>query len=192
MSRQYVILLVIFTASFVCCREKESMPRPRAYPKIEYPERDYVQFASDTCPFKFDYPQYARIEHKKEECWFDLFMPAFAARIHCSFHKVNGREEYEDLVRDAFVIAERINARANYMEESTVKNVHGVDGLILEWSGPAASPLHFFLTDSTSHFFKAALYYDAEVQPDSLMPISDFIKEDIRHLISTFQWTDQK
>ncbi len=119
-------------------------------------------------------------------------MPAFAARIHCSFHKVNGREEYEDLVRDAFVIAERINARANYMEESNVKNVHGVDGLILEWSGPAASPLHFFLTDSTSHFFKAALYYDAEVQPDSLMPISDFIKEDIRHIISTFQWTDHK
>ena len=74
------------------------------------------------------------------------------------------------------------------MEETRLKNAQGVHGLILEWTGPAASPVHFFLTDSTNHFFKAALYFDAKVQPDSLAPVSAFIKEDIQRMINTFSW----
>ena len=107
---------------------------------------------------------------------------------HCSYLPLNSKEEYNDLIRDAFIIASKINERANYMEEARVTNPQGVGGLVLNWSGPAASPVHFFLTDTTANFFKAALYFDSRVQPDSLAPISTFIKEDIDKMISSFAW----
>ena len=181
------ILFIIFTIA-LGCQEQKGMPKPRAYPRVEYPERKYVDYHSEKCPFTFQYPGYAEINEKKEECWFDLFMPVFQARIHCSYIKVKDQDDFYDLIHDSFEIAKRINDRANYMEETRIENEMGVHGLMLEWSGPAASPVHFFLTDSTAHFFKAALYFDAKVRPDSLAPISAFIKEDINHMISTFNW----
>jgi gliding motility-associated lipoprotein GldD len=182
----YFLILLIYG-----CSDSTPLPKPRAYPRIEYPERKYITFDSVSCPFTFEYPSYATIKNKERECWFDLFMPDFQARIHCSYLPVNNQEEFDDLVKDAYEIADRINARANYMEDSRMKNNHGVSGVIFEWSGPAASNLHFFLTDTTQHFFKGALYFDARVQPDSLAPISAFIIEDIRHLISSFAWKDK-
>jgi gliding motility-associated lipoprotein GldD len=115
-------------------------------------------------------------------------MPAFKARVHCSYLAVENRAKFDDLVRDAYVIADRINDRANYMEENRILNPQGISGVMLTWTGPAASSLHFFLTDTTKHFFKAALYFDSKVQPDSLAPIQKFIREDIDHMISTFEW----
>ncbi len=184
-----IILSIVLLCVITSCREETRTPKPRAYPRVEYPEKKYVDFAAD-CPFVFQLPSHAEISNKEEACWFDISMPLFKAKIHCSYLPVKNREEFEDLVLDAFEIAERINARANFMEESLVQNEYGVSGLIMEWSGPAASPIHFFLTDTTHHFFKAALYFDSKVKPDSLAPITDYIKSDIQHMISTFTWKE--
>lgn len=183
-----ILLLFVFFFFALACRESPKMPRPHAYPRIEYPDKKYVVYDSSDCPFTFGFPAYAEIKTRDEACWFDLFMPVFKARIHCSYLPIKNREEYDDLVQDAFAIADRINGRANYMEDSRIQNDHGIQGVLLEWSGPAASPVHFFLTDTTHHFFKAALYFDAKVQPDSLAPIVEFIKKDIDYMISTFNW----
>lgn len=179
------VTLIFFTG----CKESQGSPKPRAYPRIEYPERKYVSYKEGSCPYTFEYPAYAEIRKKEEECWFDIFMPVFDARIHCSYLQVKNHENYDELVHDAFVIAAKINERANFMQESRIKNEHGTTGLLLNFTGPAASPVHFFLTDTTNHFFKAALYFDSKVRPDSLSPIVDFIKVDIDRMIATFTWT---
>ena len=173
------------------CQDAVVTSKPRAYPRIEYPVRKYIAYTDEECPFRFEYPDYVEIKKKDEKCWFDLYMPAFDARIHCSYLPVENRAKYDDLVSDSYVIAARINARANSMEESQIKNSLGVSGLTLTWTGPAASPIHFFLTDTTQHFFTAALYFDSKVNPDSLAPISAFIREDINHMISTFDWKEE-
>jgi|SRR5687768_11782113 len=188
MIRSELVKWIIICFLFAGCREKESIPRPRAYPRVEYPEKEYREFSTAECPFSFEYPVYADTINKKEACWFDLEIKSFNAKIHCSYHPISSRADYEDFVKDAYDIADRINYRANYMEETPFKNDNAVGGIILEWTGPAASPIHFFLTDTTQHFFKAALYFNAEVQPDSLAPITEFIKKDIQHMISTFRW----
>lgn len=182
----YFLLLL-----FAGCRESISLPKPRAYPRVEYPERKYITYDTAGCPFTFEYPSYAMVGYKEQDCWFDLFMDDFKARIHCSYLPIENQDDFDDLVKDAYVIADRINARANYMEDSRMQNNHGVNGVIMEWSGPAASNMHFFLTDTTRHFFKGALYFDTKVQPDSLAPVATFIKDDIKHMISTFQWKNK-
>ncbi len=170
------------------CKDAQVTPRPRAYPRIEFPQHSYTTYADPACPFTFRYPAYSEIKAKDQACWFDVFMPEFKARIHCSYIRVKDEAHYEDLVKDAFTIATKINERANYMEEKPFRNPQGVGGLTLTWTGPAASPLHFFMTDTTTHFFKAALYFDSKVQVDSLAPITAFIKSDIDTLIQSFAW----
>lgn len=183
-----LLLLFIMTLLWPACKDAAPSPRPRAYPRVEYPKRNYVIFDRSECPFTLEYPGYGQVIDKDSTCWFDLYFPDFNARLHCSYIPLGDRNEYDDLVRDAFIIANKINERANYMEETRLRNPHGTGGILLTWTGPAASPVHFFLSDTTSHFFKGALYFDAKVQPDSLAPISAFIKEDINHLISSFKW----
>ena len=186
--KHLTLFLIMIAFTVVACKNEPPAPRPRAYPKIEFPERGTVQYQDPACPFTFAYPKYAEVSPKDETCWFDLFMPTFNARLHCSYVPVTPEKGFTDLVRDAFVIAGKINERANYMTESRVQNAHGTGGLILDWTGPAASPVHFYLSDTTHHFFKAALYFDARVQPDSLAPMVEFIKQDIDSLIATFEW----
>lgn len=170
------------------CGETTYAPKPRAYPRIEYPEKQYQDYNVEGCPFTFSFPAYAEIKDKDKPCWFDIYMPAFEARIHCSYLPVHSRAEHDDFVKDAFTIANKINARANYMEQAPIHNSHGVGGLSLTWTGPAASPMHFFVTDTTHHFFTAALYFDSKVQPDSLAPIVAFIQKDVDQMISSFTW----
>lgn len=177
-----------------CKSDTDAVPRPRAYPRVDYPERDYTTFTSVDCPFSFEYPTYAEIVYETSffdqaplhKCWFDLVIAPLNARIHCSYIPLEG--QFTKLVDDAFKIANRINQRSNYMDEIRVANAQGVHGLIMDFKGPAASPMHFYLSDSTQHFFKAALYYNAPVRSDSLEPVSQFIKEDIARLINTFNW----
>ena len=185
-----ILALVVVTIVLIAsgCQHDPMVPRPRAYPRIEYPQEGTKEFREATCPFTFQYPSYGEINKKDQPCWFDINMTAFKAKLHCSYVPVKSREDFEGLVQDVFRIAEKINARANYMEEAPIRNSKGVGGLAFTWTGAAASPLHFFLTDTTHHFFKAALYFEAEVKPDSLAPIIQFVRKDMDRLIDSFQW----
>ena len=184
-------LMLLGVISLMCCQNEPPAPKPRAYPRVEYPDRTFTGFNEPECPFVFEYPGYAEIVKKENEqhaCWFDLAMPSLKARLHCSYINIKDRAEFDDLVRDSYLIADKINARANYMEDNLIRNKQGIAGLMLKWTGAAASPMHFILTDTTTHFFKGALYFEAEVRPDSLAPISAFIEEDINKMIQSFAW----
>jgi gliding motility-associated lipoprotein GldD len=62
-------------------------------------------------------------------------------------------------------------------------------GLIYEINGmSAASPYQFYLTDSTTHWLRGSLYFDAIPNNDSLAPVIDFVKTDIQHLFETIRW----
>ena len=52
----------------------------------------------------------------------------------------------------------------------------------------AASPFQFYLTDSTDHFVRGALYFNVVPNNDSLKPVIDYIIHDIDFLVSTFSW----
>lgn len=186
--RPWLFLLAPLVAGALACQADIPRPKPRAYPRIEWPEKGFVEYADSACPFTFSYPAYGKIISRPESCWFDMAMPALKANLHCSYLPVNDRAEFDELVYDAFLIASKINERANAMREIPISNPQGVRGLALRWSGPAASPFHFFLTDTTTHFFKAALYFDARTEPDSLAPIIDFLMADMDSLLASFAW----
>ena len=65
---------------------------------------------------------------------------------------------------------------------------NGVTGVFFNVGGNAATGRQFYLTDTTRHFLRGALYFDATPNEDSLSVVNRFLVEDMRHLINSFKW----
>ena len=64
-----------------------------------------------------------------------------------------------------------------------------VFGLVYKIEGlGTATPYQFYVTDSTNHYLRGALYFNAHPNNDSLAPVIEFLEKDINHLISTMEW----
>jgi gliding motility-associated lipoprotein GldD len=127
-------------------------------------------------------------EKVKDECWFDIYVAQFDARIHCSYYPIDSKNTLEKLHSDAFTLAGKHNIKADYIDEIKIQKPNHVSGFLFDIEGAAASPFQFYLTDSTKHFMRGSLYFNTESRPDSLQPVFDFMKKDIMHLINTFEW----
>ena len=183
---------------FTSCDEPVFTPKPRGYPRVDYPEKAYQPFTEDYCGFTFDYPKYATIQQDVDffdekplhPCWFDIYLPDFEGRIYCSYIPIDKDNTLDKLKRDAFNMTDWHTKRATYIDEFPIKKDNGVKGMLFKVEGPAASPMQFFLTDSLGqeHFLRGALYFDTKIQPDSLAPIYDFVTKDVEKMLATFEW----
>ena len=182
---------------FVSCNgDGIKTPKPRMYPRVFFPERSYTKYDTSHCPFVFKYASYNKIlrdsfifEGKPvSDCWFDINSHDLNASIHCSYYEVNSQKTLSKLIEEAFKIASNHNTKANFRKEDVILNSYGVKGLMFHIDGPVASPIQFYLTDEKHHFFRASLYFNSRVNPDSTAIVLDFIKPDIDSIIANFQW----
>ncbi|MBK8720949.1 MAG: hypothetical protein IPL95_01290 [Saprospiraceae bacterium] len=181
---------------FFSCEDAPYVPKPKVYPKINFPEKKYQPFDKNYCKFSFEYPVYAQIqqdtmffeEKPNNPCWFNIHFPELNADIHCSYYNITGKKSFDKLVNDAHELANKHNIKADYIDEMKIQKPNHVSGFVFDIEGPAASPFQFYLTDSTRHFMRGSLYINAKTNPDSLAPVYKFLKEDILQLINTFEW----
>lgn len=193
---RYLIVILAAVILTACGRSELPVPKPRSFPRILYPERNIQPMGPAFCSFDFDFPDYAQVEQKElyfdekpvDPCWFDLYIPAFEGRIHFSYYPINSQEEWEEKRDQAFKLAGFHNKRASKITETPISRPDGLGGMAFDIDGPAASPYQFFLTDSSQHFVRAALYFNTQSRPDSLKPIINYVVEDIENLIETFEW----
>jgi gliding motility-associated lipoprotein GldD len=183
----FILLILLNIAG---CRE-DYTPKPRGYFRIDLPEKQYVKFDT-TYPYTFEYPVYAKVvpdtRPTSEPYWINIDFPRFRGRIYISYKPVkNNLNEY---LEDARTFVVKHIPKAEAIDDSLVyRPADRVYGLIYYIRGSqAASPCQFFLTDSSSHFLRGALYFNVEPNNDSLAPVLNFIEQDIRHLVNTFQW----
>ena len=188
-------MLMLFLAS--CGDQEVGTPKPRMYPKVDYPERNVVNFDESYCSMSFAYPDYFKVSQDKyffdsdpvDPCWFDLQSADLNSQLHCSYIPIKNRQHFDKLVQDAFKMTSKHNQKANYRKEQLIENKEDkVYGLLFEHEGPVASPLQFFVTDSTSNFFRGSLYFKSKVNPDSIAPVYTFVKDDVLKLIESFKW----
>lgn len=189
-------LSILFIVLGAACERTQPLPKPRAYPKFSYPERSYQRYQSPDCAFSFEFPGYSRIAqdttHRNDpffnDCWFDVYMPDFDCRLYCSYYRIGEGKTLDELKRDAFEMVDWHHKKANYIEEQRIQRGEDIEGLAFRIEGPAATPFEFFLTDNKEHFFRAALYFNTQINTDSLAPLYDFVLKDVEHLIGTFAW----
>ncbi len=183
------ILLICLLAG--ACQNEYS-PKPRGFFKIDLPEKKYQVYQGD-CPFTFDYPVYASVvadnARDAKPCWKDITFPSFNGRIHLSYQSVQSAAEFNQLVEDSHKFVFKHTVKATAIDESVI-NIPGkkVYGIYYTIDGNAASPVQFFLTDSSSNYLRGALYFNEKPNPDSIQPVLDFVKKDIDVMIRSFKW----
>ena len=92
------------------------------------------------------------------------------------------------MVADAYKLTNKNESIASSIKDSLMRTPNGVTGIFFKVGGNAATARQFFLSDTSTNFFRGALYFDVTPNADSLKPVLDFIQKDIDHLINTFQW----
>lgn len=197
MKNQPINLIFFFAAIFfISCNTNYTVGKKKGYFKINFPEKKYRPFNEPGYPYTFDYPVYANIikdtaffDDKAGDWWINIDVPHFAGRIYVSYKEIKSRNVLDSLVNDAFKMAYRKHSDiATGITDSQMVTKNGVEGIYFNLSGNTATANQFFLTDSTKHFLRGALYFDATPNADSLGIVNDFLKSDLLHLISTLQW----
>ena len=196
MRLKYIILFqVVLLLSFSACRDHDYSPKPKAYYRIEFPKKAYQPILAPV-PFSFDYPKYATLEkdisRDAQKNWYNLHFKQFNGYLHLTYYDVSGKGEYDNMVEDARKLAFKHTIKASAIDQKVIyypdRKVYGIYYAI---EGNTASSVQFFLTDSTKHYFRGALYFNERPQYDSIAPVISFIKKDIDTLISTFRWKNQ-
>jgi gliding motility-associated lipoprotein GldD len=179
-------------AGMAGCDEEEPVysPKPRGYMRISFPEKKYRLYDS-VCPYRFEIPVYARMQpdvHQgAEPCWMNLEFPAFRATVHLSYKPVKGN--LDRYVEDSHDFANRHQIKATGVDETVVvRDSARVYGLLFDIEGNTASSLQFYITDSTSHFLRGALYFNSVPNADSMKVVVDFLRDDVLRLIRTAGW----
>jgi len=190
----------VLTAFFSCVLFSLACNSPytsknKGYSKLSFPAKSYQVFNQTAAPYSFEYPIYALIDENVNEQrtglqkgkWLNIRFPGQEATIYISYIAIQAKQ-LDTLIRDAYTFANNHNNRASSIADSVFKNKQGVEGIFFTIGGEVATPYQFFLTDSTHHFFRGALYYDATPNQDSLAPVNAFLLADIQHILNTFRW----
>jgi len=194
-----ILTILAMTILIMACGsgENDYFPKPRTFPRVYYPEKAYQPFTASYCGFTFEQATYAQIiqdtsffgEKPINPCWFDIYVPQLASKLHCSYIPIGGKNTLLELVNDSYDLAFKHTSKASGIGEEPInfpdKNVYGI---LFPLEGSVASPFQFFLTDSVNHFFRGSLYFNTEPRPDSMKPVIEFIEQDIVRMIETFEW----
>ena len=195
----FVGLLLFLSA---CNDGVPPVPKPRSYPRVDYPARQYTALGAGYCPFTFERPASTTVvqetsyfdEKPADPCWFNLKLAgALNGTVHFSYYPITSPAQWEELRDEAFQLVGVHNQRASTIEEIVIhRDAAHVHGVAFDIAGPAASPFQFFLTDSTRHFLRGALYFQTQPNPDSLGPVIDYVKEDIFRMVETLAWRSKR
>lgn len=184
----YIGLCIIL---LMCGCEESLIPKPKGYYRIDLPTKSYT-FYQTPCEVKFDVPNYSKLEMIKaskdgDSCFFNLAFPKLNAKLHCTYVPV--RNNYDILINDSYGFAAKHEMRASALKRTQInypdKKVYGI---LYDIEGDAASQLQFFLSDSTSHFFRGSLYFYNSPNADSIAPVLAFLREDIVRITESLQW----
>ena len=186
MKTKYLIpILLIISAC-----GKNYTPRPYGFFRITFPPHSFEKH-KDKEPYSFEINHLARVKPDSSEdaepFWVNVEYPSYKATIHISYKTLDNN--IAEVLEDTRTLAYKHAVKADAIDEEVITDKkRNIYGLIYTIKGNAASPIQFFLTDSTKHYLRGALYFNISPNKDSLAPVVDYIKKDVHQLINTFEW----
>lgn len=206
------ICYLFFIVAIISCNSPYTSKK-EGYFKIPFPEKSYVMFDDPSYPYTFEYPVYAKIT--KDSSFFDteknpysinIVFPSFNGTIFISYKDIGGtsvykvknpdgsyrdsigKNDFEKMVNDSYNLTYKNDIKAYSIVDSVMHTVNNVSGIFFKLSGNVATANQFFLSDTTQHFLRGALYFNTAPNEDSLRPVNTFLQQDMKHLINTLKW----
>lgn len=211
------LFFLFLLLAIVCSCNSPYVSKKKGYFRIDFPEHAYQPFNKPGFPYTFDYPLYADIiqdstyfdNNPENPYWINVDFPRYHARIFLSYKKIGGKALYkvknpddsyrdsigtnyfDQMVNDAFNLTSKNDIVATSIKDSLMLTPNGISGVFFKVGGNAATGRQFFLSDTTHHFLRGALYFNATPNADSIRPVQEFLQQDIFHLINSFRWVNQ-
>jgi gliding motility-associated lipoprotein GldD len=189
---KYSLLFILGISLFFAC-QTDYTPKPNGYNRFDMPPHEYISLA-DTLPYIFDYSSHAQVLRDtswiSDRNWIEINYPRYKATIHITYKKVFNQDSLREYLDDAYFLTAKHQIKAYAIDESIARTPYGKTVVYAEIEGEVPSQFQWFSTDSSQHFLRGALYFNTQVQNDSLRPAIDYIKKDIVHMMNTLQWTD--
>ena len=186
-----VFLLFFLAGIFYSCRENFT-PRPYGFYRVYIPAPEYTMIDIPGLPYRFEMSQLAKIvfrDNPGEAYWIDIVYPTLNATIHVSYFAIT--DNLFELTEEARQFAYAHIRRADDLRAPFFYHPErSVFGILYDIRGNVASPVQFFVTDSVRHFFRGGLYFYHTPNQDSIMPMLNYIRQDIIHLMETFEWVE--
>jgi len=184
----------LWSMVFLSCNS-DYTPKPRGYFKISFPKKQYQSFNQPGYPYSFEYPVYAKVvrdssffgDTTENPWWINVDFPQFNGRVYISYKEI-GKNKFDKLINDSYKLTNKNTVKAYSIDDSLITNPDNVHGIFFKVGGDVATANQFVLTDTTKHFLRGALYFDATPNEDSLGIVNRFLVEDVKHLINTFRW----
>ncbi len=186
-------LLLLAGLLLVGCTS-DSVPKPRGYPRLDLPSISYRPWTG-ACPFTAETPAYANMIERSRDgvlpsdtvCWTSMRFDQQRATVFMTYRRI--ADDLPELINDAHSFKDKHEAKAARIRtEQVLRDSARVFGDLFVVEGDAASPMVFYLTDSTTHFLYGSLYFDSRPNGDSLAPVSARLRDDIRHFVGTLRW----
>ena len=174
---------------------KVYLPKPKGYNRIVLPDHAYKSMP-DTFPYIFEISQHAMIlkdsSWMAEKYWLDIFYPELMANVQITYKSVNNSQTLlEEYVNDAFKLTSKHQIKAYSISDNIIQTPKGKTAAISELTGEVPSQFQFYITDSTTHFLRGALYFRTARKNDSLAPIIEYLKKDVIHMLNTLEWNEK-
>lgn len=189
------IVLPLIASLFLACGN-DTLPKPRAHLRLEYPQPDYKK-VDVSLPFTFEKNNLAdRIRSIKVDSANNIYgvnidYPALKGTIYLTYKKVSSKEQLINLINDAQKLTQEHVIKADEIAERPyINEERDVFGMFYEVGGNAASQSQFYVTDSTNHFLSGSLYFYAKPNYDSIYPAAVYLKNDIQHIMESLSWKE--
>jgi gliding motility-associated lipoprotein GldD len=187
-----LLLLFLATGILSSCSEEAFTPKPKGYNKIDLPAHAYQSLKEDH-PYTFEYSKYAEIRPDKsklaEPHWIDVYYPEQGCFVQLTYKDIrNNKKNFDEHVDDSHKLAIKHNVKAYAINESVDTTAKGYTVTYFELEGEVPSQFQFYVTDSTAHFLRGALYFQTATRNDSLAPVIRYMKKDILHLVNTLEF----
>ena len=184
--KRFFPLAFLVLACFAC--ETNWLPKPPGYNRIDLPRHEYKQL-EEGYPYQFDFSTQSQVEadsfNLSEKEWINLNYKKLGAKVHLTYKKIDQNTDFQVLSNDAFNLTAKHQIKAYGIEEVVILTPNGYSAVVAELTGEVPTQFQFFVTDSTTHFLRGALYFNTALKNDSLAPIIEYIKIDLAHLINT-------
>src|SRR5690606_2273417 len=128
--------------------------------------------------------------------WINIDFPQFNARTFVSYKIIGGQAAlkvaqpdgpykdssginyFDNMVNDASTLTYKHNVAASSPKDSLFRTNKGITGVYFTVGGNAATGNQFFMSDTTQHFIRGALYFQSTPNADSLRPVHEFLSKD--------------
>ena len=186
------ILVPLFSLFLVGCGN-DSLPKPKAYLRLEYPSPKYKK-VNLPVPFSFNQNTLAdpivkvTEENNGDAYSVNIEYPSLKGTIYLTYKAVK-ENNLKDLLRDTQNLTQKHTQKADQIESNIFTNPEKkVYGMFYEVGGNAASQSQFYATDSLNHFLSGSLYFYAKPNYDSIYPAAIYLKNDVKRIMESLEW----